>query len=171
MLQKVVAAGLEVCSVGKIDDIFAHQGITRSNHTTNNAAGLVATLEFLEDDFKGLLFVNLIEFDMIYGHRNDAVRICCGAEESGRCRAGDPAAPAGRLISSCSSPIMGSTPPPQAPTTAANSLLCWSSDRRCGRASILVIGGLLVMWPRPSPKPFELEPPLVGQSFLEEITT
>ncbi len=71
MLQKVVEAGLEVCSVGKIDDIFAHTGITQSKHTTNNADSLAATLEFLEDDFKGLLFVNLIEFDMLYGHRND----------------------------------------------------------------------------------------------------
>jgi phosphopentomutase len=71
MLQKIVEAGLEVCSVGKIDDIFAHTGITRSKHTTNNADSLAATLEFLEEDFKGLLFVNLIEFDMLYGHRND----------------------------------------------------------------------------------------------------
>jgi phosphopentomutase len=71
VLQKVVEAGLEVCSVGKIDDIFAHTGITHSKHTTNNADSLVATLEFLEEDFKGLLFVNLIEFDMLYGHRND----------------------------------------------------------------------------------------------------
>ena len=73
MLQKIVEAGLEVCSVGKIDDIFAHTGITRSKHTTNNADSLAATLEFLEEDFKGLLFVNLIEFDMLYGHRNDPV--------------------------------------------------------------------------------------------------
>jgi phosphopentomutase len=73
MLQKVIEAGLEVCSVGKIDDIFAHTGITRSKHTTNNADTLAATFEFLEEDFKGLLFVNLIEFDMLYGHRNDPV--------------------------------------------------------------------------------------------------
>jgi len=71
MLQKVVEAGLEVCSVGKIDDIFAHTGITQSKHTTNNADSLAATLEFLKEDFRGLLFVNLIEFDMLYGHRND----------------------------------------------------------------------------------------------------
>jgi phosphopentomutase len=71
MLQKVVAAGLEVCSVGKIDDIFAHTGITRSNHNENNADSLASTLAFLEEDFKGLIFVNLIEFDMIYGHRNN----------------------------------------------------------------------------------------------------
>jgi phosphopentomutase len=71
MMDKAVQAGLEVWSVGKIDDIFAHRGLTRSEHTLNNADSLQATLRFLEADFKGLLFVNLIEFDMIYGHRND----------------------------------------------------------------------------------------------------
>lgn len=71
VLQKMVAAGLEVCTVGKIDDIFAHQGITRSKHTSDNASSLAATLEFLSEDFRGLIFTNLIEFDMIYGHRND----------------------------------------------------------------------------------------------------
>lgn len=72
-MQKLVEAGLEVYSVGKIDDIFAHTGITRSKHTLDNAEGIQATLEFLEESFRGLLFTNLIEFDMIYGHRNDPV--------------------------------------------------------------------------------------------------
>jgi phosphopentomutase len=71
MLEELVAADLQVCSVGKIDDIFARRGITNSKHSLNNIEGLHATLEFLEEDFTGLLFVNLIEFDMIYGHRND----------------------------------------------------------------------------------------------------
>jgi phosphopentomutase len=71
MMQKLVEAGKDVYSVGKIDDIFGHMGITKSNHVTSNLDGLHATLEFLEEDFEGLLFVNLIEFDMIYGHRND----------------------------------------------------------------------------------------------------
>ena len=71
MLQKAVEAGLEVCSVGKIDDIFAHTGITRSKHNENNLDSLKGTLEFLAEDFRGLVFVNLIEFDMLYGHRND----------------------------------------------------------------------------------------------------
>jgi phosphopentomutase len=71
MIQKVVEAGKDVYSVGKIDDIFAHQGITHSNHTTNNHDSLKATLEALDEEFTGVLFVNLIEFDMIYGHRND----------------------------------------------------------------------------------------------------
>jgi len=71
MMQKLVSAGKDVYTVGKIDDIFAHQGITKSNHVLTNIDGIKATLDLLNEDFEGFLFVNLIEFDMIYGHRND----------------------------------------------------------------------------------------------------
>ena len=71
ILDKLVAAGKQVYSVGKIDDIFAHRGITKGNHTTNNHDSLLAVQEFLLEDFEGMLFANLIEFDMLYGHRND----------------------------------------------------------------------------------------------------
>ncbi|MBK9925990.1 MAG: phosphopentomutase [Anaerolineales bacterium] len=71
MMQKLVDAGKDVYSVGKIDDIFNHQGITKKNHVLTNVESLDVTLKLLEDDFEGLMFVNLIEFDMIYGHRND----------------------------------------------------------------------------------------------------
>ena len=71
VLDKLYAAGYDVWSVGKIDDIFVHRGITRKNHTLGNKESTQTTLELLEEDFNGLLFVNLIEFDMIYGHRND----------------------------------------------------------------------------------------------------
>lgn len=71
VLDKLYAAGFDVWSVGKIDDIFVHRGITRKNHTLGNKESTNTTLELLEEDFNGLLFVNLIEFDMIYGHRND----------------------------------------------------------------------------------------------------
>ncbi|WP_110515269.1 phosphopentomutase [Herpetosiphon llansteffanensis] len=73
ILDKLVAAGKSVYSVGKIDDIFGNRGISVSNHTVDNAASLDAIIEFLDADFEGLLFANLIEFDMIYGHRNDPV--------------------------------------------------------------------------------------------------
>jgi phosphopentomutase len=72
VLDDLTTAGYSVVSVGKIDDIFANRGITRGKHTLNNQGGLEATLEFMREDFEGLLFTNLIEFDMIYGHRNDA---------------------------------------------------------------------------------------------------
>jgi len=71
LLDKLVDAGKEVLAVGKIEDIFAHRGVTRSNHTPDNASSIDALLEFLDEDFDGLLFVNLIEFDMIYGHRRN----------------------------------------------------------------------------------------------------
>lgn len=80
ILQKVVDAGYQVRSVGKIDDIFAHQGITHKNHTLNNVESLQATLRNLDDEFTGLIFVNLIEFDMIYGHRNDAAGYAAALE-------------------------------------------------------------------------------------------
>jgi len=71
MMQKLVDAGKDVYSVGKIDDIFNHQGITKKNHVLTNVESLDLMLKLLEEDFEGLMFVNLIEFDMIYGHRND----------------------------------------------------------------------------------------------------
>ena len=71
MMQKLVDAGKDVYSVGKIDDIFNHQGITKKNHVLTNVESLDVTLKLLEEDFEGLMFVNQIEFDMTYGHRND----------------------------------------------------------------------------------------------------
>ena len=71
VVDKLYKAGLDVWSVGKIDDIFVHRGITRKNHTLGNAESIKTTLNLLEEPFHGLMFVNLIEFDMTYGHRND----------------------------------------------------------------------------------------------------
>jgi phosphopentomutase len=67
----VKLAGLEVMGVGKIEDIFANRGLTRSNHTGNNMAGVDAIIEFLNTDNPGLIFANLVDFDSLYGHRND----------------------------------------------------------------------------------------------------
>jgi phosphopentomutase len=71
LLDVVKAAGLEVAGVGKIEDIFAHRGLTQSNHTGNNMAGVDAVLEFLASDEPGLIFANLVDFDALYGHRNN----------------------------------------------------------------------------------------------------
>lgn len=64
-------AGYDVYSTGKIDDLFGHRGITKSAHTVKNDVAIQSAIQFLGENFKGLLFANLIEFDMIYGHRND----------------------------------------------------------------------------------------------------
>lgn len=71
MMDILLKADYKVYATGKIDDLFANRGITVSNHTTNNHDSTIATIDFLNKDFEGLLFANLIEFDMIYGHRND----------------------------------------------------------------------------------------------------
>ena len=73
ILDVLKAAGYQVVGVGKIEDIFAHRGLTMSQHTGNNMAGVDAILEFLEMDFSGLIFANLVDFDALYGHRNDPV--------------------------------------------------------------------------------------------------
>lgn len=71
MLGYLQEAGLETISVGKIYDIFAGQGVSESNKTANNEDGMNKTIAFAKRDFEGLCFVNLVDFDMVYGHRND----------------------------------------------------------------------------------------------------
>lgn len=71
VMDKLLAKGLAVYTTGKIDQLFGNRGITVSNHTTNNRDSTLAAIEFMKKDFTGLLFANLIEFDQIYGHRND----------------------------------------------------------------------------------------------------
>ena len=72
MLDALQAAGRDVLAVGKISDIFAGRGITESFPTHGNEEGERALLDLLERDFSGLLFVNLVDFDMLDGHRRDA---------------------------------------------------------------------------------------------------
>ena len=67
----VKANGMDVIAVGKIGDIFAHVGITEEIHTTDNDDGLNVTIDLLNRNFKGLCFVNLVDFDMKYGHRRN----------------------------------------------------------------------------------------------------
>ena len=62
---------MEVVAIGKIEDIFEHRGMTKADHTTNNADGIEKTLQFMKEEFEGILFTNLVDTDMIYGHRND----------------------------------------------------------------------------------------------------
>ena len=71
ILDVVKAAGMQVMGVGKIEDIFAHRGLTMSNHTGNNMAGVDAILEYLHLPETGLIFANLVDFDALYGHRNN----------------------------------------------------------------------------------------------------
>lgn len=71
MLDQLKESGKAVISVGKIKDIFAGRGITDFVYTKGNEEGIEKTLSYLDQDFEGLCFVNLVDFDMLYGHRND----------------------------------------------------------------------------------------------------
>lgn len=71
MLDQLLEAGKSVIGVGKINDIFAGKGISEYVYTSGNADGIDKTLEYLEKDFEGLCFVNLVDYDSLYGHRRD----------------------------------------------------------------------------------------------------
>lgn len=71
MLDQIKAAGQEVLAVGKINDIFAGRGITDMIRTVDNADGIDKTLNYAKREFDGICFTNLVDYDMLYGHRND----------------------------------------------------------------------------------------------------
>jgi len=71
LLDYIVRAGREVIAIGKIEDIFSGRGISHSNHTTNNADSIAAVIEAIRSGSGALILANLVDFDMLYGHRND----------------------------------------------------------------------------------------------------
>lgn len=73
MLDVLSENGFDTVSIGKISDIFAGRGIIKSIKTSSNTDGMSKTLEAVDSDFTGLCFVNLVDFDSKYGHRNDPV--------------------------------------------------------------------------------------------------
>ena len=71
VLDAIVEAKKDMIAVGKIHDIFAGRGMTEFTYTTGNADGLEKTMAYADKDFTGLCFVNLVDFDMLYGHRRN----------------------------------------------------------------------------------------------------
>lgn len=71
VLDAIKDSGKAVIGIGKIHDIFAGQGITRTIRTKDNTDGIAQTMAMMNEDFEGLCFVNLVDFDMVYGHRRD----------------------------------------------------------------------------------------------------
>lgn len=71
MLDALKEDGKDVIAVGKINDIFVGRGISEHIPTHSNQEGILATIDLLKRDFNGLAFINLVDFDMLYGHRND----------------------------------------------------------------------------------------------------
>lgn len=71
VLEAIASAGKQVYAVGKISDIFNGQGITQSVHTKNNMDGVDHTIQAMKQEFEGLIFTNLVDFDSQFGHRRD----------------------------------------------------------------------------------------------------
>jgi len=72
VLDKLKNNGIPVLAVGKIEDIFSNKGISQSNHTVDNMDSVDALLEFMQKEDKSFIFANLVEFDMVFGHRRNA---------------------------------------------------------------------------------------------------
>lgn len=81
LLNRMKDNGLDVIGVGKIEDIFAAEGITEAVHTRDNQHGIDVTLDFMKKESKGLIFTNLVEFDSKWGHRNDFEGYAKGLKE------------------------------------------------------------------------------------------
>ncbi|WP_454961783.1 phosphopentomutase [Eggerthia catenaformis] len=73
VLDSLKENGYDVVGVGKIPDIFDHAGITEEVHTDNNIDGMNKTIDLAKKDHEGLIFVNLVDFDAVYGHRRDPI--------------------------------------------------------------------------------------------------
>ncbi|MBD7914503.1 phosphopentomutase [Clostridium sp. Sa3CUN1] len=71
MLEYLKENGKEVAAVGKIEDIYNKKGVTKAIHTKDNMDGIDVTLKYMDEIKEGLIFTNLVDFDMLYGHRND----------------------------------------------------------------------------------------------------
>ena len=81
LLDQLKEHNVEVSSVGKIFDVFLGRGIGEHEKTKNNTDGMAKTLEALDELETGLLFVNLVDFDQLYGHRNDVEGYAKALEE------------------------------------------------------------------------------------------
>lgn len=81
ILNFILESGQEVVGIGKIKDIYAGSGISRSYSTKNNADGIDKLIEMQKQDVNGLIFANLVDFDMLYGHRNDPQGYASAIEE------------------------------------------------------------------------------------------
>ena len=168
VLDRVAASGREVVSVGKIDDIFARRGITRSEHVLPNAECVDATIRALGEIDSGLVFTNLIEFDMEFGHRNDPAGMA-GALEAFDRRVPDLLEAAGddTLLAFTADHGNDPTTPGTDHTREEVPLIVWTGGREPGRdlgtrTTFADLGATVV-------ECFGLEPLPSGRSFLGDL--
>ena len=80
LLDRVKAAGLPVVAIGKVEDLFAGRGITSATHTSSDDHGVDEVLRAMSATDRGLIFANLVDFDTVYGHRNDVAGYAANLE-------------------------------------------------------------------------------------------
>src|SRR6266850_4050168 len=80
LLDLLTRKGIPVISIGKINDLFAGRGIARATHTASDAEGMERLAETMNEAMDGLVFVNLVDFDTVYGHRNDVAGYAANLE-------------------------------------------------------------------------------------------
>jgi phosphopentomutase len=80
VLDRLVASGLPVVGIGKIEDLFAGRGLTRAIHTTSDDHGMDVLMDEVRSTANGLIAINLVDFDTVYGHRNDAAGYAANLE-------------------------------------------------------------------------------------------
>lgn len=81
VLDYAIEGGVEVFAVGKISEIFVNQGISEAVHINNNMDGVDKTLAYMDKKDKGIIFTNLVDFDMLWGHRNNPEGYARGLED------------------------------------------------------------------------------------------
>jgi len=84
ILDHLQSAGIPTVGVGKIDDLFAGAGLDEKIHTKSNAEGMDKTVELARRTTNGFVFINLVEFDMLWGHRNNPQKFAAALEEFDR---------------------------------------------------------------------------------------
>ena len=84
ILERLTQAGIPVYAVGKIEDIYAHRGITESNHTGNNQGSQELVSRWTREKKNGFIIANFVDFDMLYGHRRDAKGYAAALEKTDR---------------------------------------------------------------------------------------
>jgi phosphopentomutase len=88
VLDRLHAAGVPTVGIGKIGDLFAERGLSKIVHTKNNREGMEKLYDELGATREGFIFINLVDFDMLWGHRNDAAGFARGVEEFDRMLSG-----------------------------------------------------------------------------------
>ena len=125
LLDQLAARDIDVYSIGKIFDVFLGRGIREHEKTKSNADGMAKTLAAMDAVDRGLIFVNLVDFDQLYGHRNDVEGYARALEEVDALAAGVQREAASPTTWRFSPPITAATRRLLPPTTAANTSRCW----------------------------------------------